>query len=188
VFHRRQESSAQVPDTRVVAESGVSFAWKTHSAITDWTAKVDYKAAIVLSLGGIVLGFFVTLSGHGRVLAGLHGWPLIVERIGLGISTIGVLLAGLVVAPRLGRRQAERSWKQNIVYFGHLRHWSPVDLSRELKSLDTDQQLGILATQLVETSKIAWRKHNLLQFSMLFLLLGIALVALSASFETVIGL
>ena len=32
------------------------FAWRTHSAITDWTAKVDVKASIVLALETAIMG------------------------------------------------------------------------------------------------------------------------------------
>lgn len=182
MFRKHQSRSEPAPDYQTVGESSISFAWRIHSAITDWTAKVDTKAAIVLSLGGVVLGFFVTLSGRGRVLAGLHGWSLALERIGLGISILGVLLASLVVAPRLNRRQARLAWRDNIVYFGHLRYWNAQDLANKLQSLNADQQINILATQLVATSKIAWRKHRLLQFSMLCLVGGASLVALATTF------
>lgn len=181
MFRRARRTSEHLAETKASVEPGISFAWKTHSAITDWTAKVDYKAAIVLSLGGVVLGFFVTLSGHGRVLANLHGAALIVEQIGLSACIIGVLLAGLVVAPRLNRRQTRTSWRENVVYFGHLRYWDPKDLAERLQSLDAGQQLVIMATQLVTTSKIAWRKHSTLQWSMALLLLGVVLVALSVA-------
>jgi MFS family permease len=162
-------------------ERGVTFAWNTHSAITDWTAKVDYKAAIVLSLGGILLGFFVSLSSKGRILDHLHAWRLVVERLGLGWSILGVLLAGFVVTPRLNRRLAKANWKENFVYFGHLRRWKPDKLKEKLRSLDADQELDVLAVQLVSTSKIAWYKHSLLQFAMACLLIGIVLVALSVA-------
>ncbi len=182
MFRKRQSPSKPAATDQTADESGITFAWRTHSAITDWTAKVDTKAAIVLSLGGLLLGFLVTLSGHGRILSGLHGWTLALERAGLSISILGVLLASLVVAPRLNRRQARSTWRENLVYFGHLRYWDPRDLADKLRSLNDDQQITILAAQLVATSKIAWRKHRLLQLSMLCLIAGTALVALAATF------
>lgn len=182
MFRKRPGQSQLVADSQAAGESGISFAWRTHSAITDWTAKVDTKAAIVLSLGGVVLGFFVTLSGRGRILSGLHGWSLVLERAGLSISIIGVLLASLVVAPRLNRRQAKAAWRENLIYFGHLRYWNPGDLADKLRSLDAEQQIAVLSIQLVATSKIAWRKHRLLQFSMLCLVVGTAIVASAVTF------
>jgi hypothetical protein len=181
MFRKRQDLNVPSSDAKRSGERGVTFAWNTHNAITDWTAKVDYKAAVVLSLGGILLGYFVALSSGDRVLAHLHGWRLVVERMGLGWSTLGVVLAGFVVAPRLNRRLTRANWRENFVYFGHLRHWRPGDLKEKLRSLDADQELDALAIQLVNTSKIAWYKHSLLQSAMACIAIGVALVALSAT-------
>jgi hypothetical protein len=181
VFHRNQSRKQSEHKVQEAGERGVTFAWTTHSAITDWTAKVDTKAAIVLSLGSVLLGFFVTLSGKGRILDDMHGWRLILERVGLGWSAIGVVLASLVVAPRLNRRLTRSSWRENFVYFGHLRYWEPTDLREKLRSLEVDQELSVLATQLVATSRIAWHKHRLLQGAMVSLILGTAVVVLSVA-------
>lgn len=170
--------SEPAPDTE---ERGVTFAWKAHTAITDWTAKVDSKAAIVLSAGGVLLGFLVTLSGNGRVLAHLTGSRLLVERTGLGSIGLGVFLAALVVAPRLNRHASKKDWQSNFVYFGHLRHWKPVDLKGRLKDLSLDQELEVLSAQLVATSEIAWSKHSKLQSGMWLLLGGVVLVVCSAA-------
>jgi Family of unknown function (DUF5706) len=167
---------------RVTEESlrtGVDFGWRTHSAITEWTAKVDSKASIVLSLGGVLLGFIVTLSTSNRLLTHLHSWHLVLERIGIAIISLGVLSAALVVAPRLDRRRAKKTWRDNFLYFGHLRHWNPKSLRDRLESLDSSAELDILATQLVVTSKIAWFKHSLLQFSVAEIVIGVGFVAVS---------
>lgn len=182
MFGRRRPSVAPTSaDETERPNRGVDFAWRTHGAITDWTAKVDTKAAIVLSLGGVLLGFFVTLSGSNRVLANLQGWRLAVEWVGLAMVAIAVLCAGLVVAPRLNRRQSKKIWREHIVYFGHLRHWDPKDLQRELNGLTAERELDVLSRQLVTTSKIAWYKHSLLQFSIAGLIIGVLLVTLSVA-------
>lgn len=180
MFRKRQDFGVSSAEPGQSIERSIKFAWNTHGAITDWTAKVDYKAAIVLSLGGVLLGFFVTLSNGSHLLAHIHGWQLTIERLGLGSSALGVLLAGFVVTPRLNRRITKDSWSQNYIYFGHLRYWRPADLKEKLRSLDADQELDVLATQLVATSKIAWYKHSLLQSSMVCLAIGVSLVAISA--------
>jgi hypothetical protein len=160
-------------------KSGIEFGWRTHSTITDWTAKVDSKASMVLSLGGVLLGFFVALSAAHRLFADLHGWRLAAERLGIGSVSLGVFLAALVVAPRLNRRQSKRIWRDHFVYFGHLRHWQPKDLKKRLENLDADKELEVLSLQLVATSKIAWFKHSLLQWAMFALLGGVLVVVVS---------
>lgn len=167
------------PESR---KAGVEFAWHAHSAITDWTAKVDSKASIVLSLGGAVLGFFVTLSASHRALAGLLGWRLLVERAGFLAVALSVFGAALVVAPRLNRRQSKQAWKQNFLYFGHLRHWKPEELKKRLEVLDGDQELNLLSQQLVATSKIAWFKHSLVQLSIWALVAGVIMVVLASAY------
>lgn len=176
---RRLRTSATSPTPEAENERGLDFAWRTHTAITDWTAKVDSKASIVLGLGGVLLGFCVTLSVRGRALSGLTGWRGITEALGLAIISLGVLLTALVVAPRLTRRAAKQEWRDNFLYFGHLRYWQAEDLKRQLQNLNLDDELSVLSKQLVSTSKIAWVKHARLQFSMGLLGIGTFLVALS---------
>ncbi|MBA3618020.1 MAG: hypothetical protein H0W56_00180 [Acidothermales bacterium] len=96
------------------------------------------------------------------------------------MTALGVLLAAFVVTPRLNRRRTKATWKDNFIYFGHLRHWQPADLRSKLKALDVDQELDLLATQLVSTAKIAWYKHSVLQFAMASLVLGVLLIVLAA--------
>ena len=162
------------------SSAGVDFGWRTHAAITDWTAKVDTKASIILSISGVLLGFCVTLSTNKRVLAGLEGWHLMVERIGLVGLASGVVLAGLVVMPRLNRRKSKKIWKKNFIYFGHLRHWEPEKLRKELAVLSVGKELDVLSEQLVSTSKIAWFKHSCLQLSIWSVLIGVVLIFVSA--------
>jgi len=179
MFKKKRIVNQIAPAPDKSGDRGVDFAWKTHSAISDWTAKVDSKAAITLSLGGVLLGFMITLSSEDRVLADILGWQLIVEYIGLGFTALGVLLAALVVMPRLNRSRTKATWKSNFIYFGHLRRWKSADLKSKLQALDAAQELELLATQLVSTSKIAWYKHSMLQFSIASLVLGVILVAMS---------
>ena len=59
-----------------------------------------------------------------------------------------------------------------MIYFGHLRHWKPADLAKQLKAKQAYEEQ--LAAQLVAMSKIAWKKHARLQWSVGFLILGAA--------------
>lgn len=167
-------------DAGVNESRGIEFAWRVHSATTDWTAKVDTKASIVLGFGGVLIGFLISLSAKGRVLGGLQGWQLLLERIGVGVIALGAILAAFVVLPRLGRRKTWKTWKSNLIYFGHLRHWSTSDLQAELLGLTEKREVEMLSNQLVATSQIAWRKHRLLQLSMVTIFIGVIIVMLAA--------
>jgi hypothetical protein len=74
--------------------------------------------------------------------------------------------------PQLNRREAKRDWRKGMIYFGHLRHWSPADLAKQLTRKQVYEEQ--LAAQLVAMSRIAWKKHARLQWSVGFLILGAA--------------
>lgn len=81
--------------------------------------------------------------------------------------------------PQLGRRKARRNWSTNMIYFGHLRRWNPDALATELSSEPpTTTQL---ARQLVEMSKIAWRKHAWLQWSLASLFVASVLLVIAGA-------
>jgi Family of unknown function (DUF5706) len=146
------------------------FAWRVHAALDSWTGKVDTKASIALAIESAVFGFVVTLTKRGEQFTGLDGSDLTLFRIGSGFLLLAILLSLLVVAPQLNRRESKRIWSSNMIYFGHLRRWDPVELA---KTLATQQPYGEqLARQLVTMAKIAWRKHACLQYSLACLVLG----------------
>jgi hypothetical protein len=149
------------------AATAAEFAWRTHNATTDWTAKVDAKASIVLALESAIVAAVITFSGRDRPLSALRGWPLGAYRLGMLSLAIAVVFAGLVVLPQLDRRNARTKWRSGVIYFGHLRRWQPTDLAEHLLALPARKQLDALSHQLVITSKIAWVKHSRLQWSML---------------------
>jgi hypothetical protein len=182
-FAKRWNNSAvdqTEPDPAVAA---VEFAWRTHTAITDWTAKVDAKASIVLALESAIVAAVITFSGKDRPLSALRGWPLGSYRVGILLMAIGIGLAGLVVLPRLNRRRARADWGTGAIYFGHLRRWQPDDLADHLLALPTRTQLEILSRQLVTMSKIAWAKHTGLQWSILAAALGTLLFAVAGRYR-----
>jgi hypothetical protein len=151
---------------------GLDFAWHVHSALDSWTGKVDSKASITLAIESATVGFVLTLSKKGQRLAGLEGASSVGYHVGLACLLIAVLFSLLVVVPQLRRRQARGEWRKGMVYFGHLRHWDPAELASALKAKQKYEDQ--LANQLVTMSKIAWRKHARLQWSIAFLVLGSA--------------
>jgi Family of unknown function (DUF5706) len=151
---------------------GLDFAWRVHAALDSWTGKVDVKASIALAIESAVFGFVVTLSSKGERFAALAGSRLDWYRIGLGFLLFSVLASLAVVLPQLNRWKSRRDWRGNMIYFGHLRHWDAQKLAKALKQdLPYEEQL---ARQLVSMSKIAWRKHAWLQWSLISLVIGSA--------------
>lgn len=152
------------------AMNGEEYAWRVHAALDSWTGKVDTKASIALAIEGAAFGFALSQSREGEALASLDGWHETLYYIGLGFVLLSIGCALLTVFPRLRRRASGRrsEWRKNTIYFGHLRHWDPAELARELEG-DNLPHGTQLATQLVSMAKVAWRKHAWLQGSLLSL-------------------
>ncbi|XVQ09854.1 Pycsar system effector family protein [Spirillospora sp. CA-255316] len=153
-------------------ESFEAYAWRVHGALHDWTAKVDAKASVILTLETAILGMVVVFARTGRRTVHLSGLELWWFGLGLGLLVGAILLAGAAVFPQLNRRDARRNWHRNYVYFGHLRRWTPEGLVAALEQGDGRRNRHVLSTQLIALSKIIWRKHVFLQYSMCLVVLG----------------
>lgn len=74
------------------------------------------------------------------------------------------------MVPRLRPRSVlEQEAGQSFIYFGHLQFWKPEDLKTALQQQDI---LPVLSHQLINMSKIAWRKHRFVQPAFLFAAIG----------------
>lgn len=167
-----------MPRTTSGIDDGVAEdrAWRIHSALTDWTGKVDAKATFCFALESAALVVIGNLTGEGRLFdtrqTYMQKWLF---AIGVSLLVAGIFCAALVVIPRTNRAAARRNWKDNIIYFGHLRMWDSLTLEQELRG---NSILSSLSTQLVAMSKIAWRKHIMVQRSLILGILGaVCLVA-----------
>jgi hypothetical protein len=148
------------------------FAWRIHQSLQDWTTKVDTKASIVMALETGLSSIILTFSGSVRFPNHPNGALLWAHHGGLVLLFVSIALAGAVVFPQIRHRASARSWQENYVYFGHIRHWQPTELAVELLSGRESRHLHALSTQLVTMSRVVWRKHVALQCSMLCALLG----------------
>lgn len=160
----------------VDTDRAINTAWSVHSALGDWTGRVDAKASIFLTVEAALLAAIINTSGHdGRLAEEALETRLesITYWVGISFICASILLAAGVVTPQLRRwasRKGGTEWKKNLVYFGHLRHWDPSDLKREL--LNQPEALESLSRQMVRMSRISWRKHSWAQFSMILATLG----------------
>ncbi len=152
----------------------IDTAWKIHAALVDWTGKVDTKASFALTLESAALVTVVTLSSTAKPLADLGGMALIAYRVGIALLGLGALCAASVVSPRLRSRAMKRESAENFIYFGHIKDWEPAALATALRQ---DDVLAVLSRQLVAMSRIAWRKHRQVQWSLISGVTGALIVA-----------
>lgn len=153
-------------------ESFEVYAWRVTQALHDWTAKVDTKASVILSLETAVLGLILVFAGAGKPLGHLTGSSVWAFRIGILVLVAAIVTASAAIFPQLNRREARRSWRQNYVYFGHLRRWDPAELIVALEEGSNYRNRFVLSTQMIALSKIIWRKHAFIQWSMSLVALG----------------
>jgi hypothetical protein len=160
------------------AHRGAETAWRIHAALLDWTGKVDTKAAFALTIESAALALTTTLSfGPQAVLGRLRSGSLTLLTTGTSLIALAILLAMLVVAPRMKGRQARHISRSDFIYFGHVRHWDPEHLAETLREVDP---LPALSRQLVVMSRVAWRKHRFMQLSLLAAAAGTVFIALAA--------
>jgi hypothetical protein len=146
-------------------------AWRVHTVQAEMTRSVDSKASIALAIETAVLAGVLSLASTGGLLADLAGPARLVLWAGVAILVAGVGAVGAVVRPRLRARAAGGD---DIVFFGHLRHWHEDDLVDELAG---PELTTVVSRQAIAIAQIAWTKHRLLQHSLTATAAGAALVA-----------
>ena len=151
------------------APANTDFAWKVHDNLGQGTGRADTKASIALAIEIAVLGFIISLSDGEKngPLANLQDWPLAFHVASIVVLCFSILMSLLTVIPQLRGRATHKEFRTNMIYFGHLRLWDPNDLANAL--VDEIPESQQLARQLVNMSKISWRKHIYLQWSLIAL-------------------
>ncbi|MEI4745895.1 MAG: Pycsar system effector family protein [Rhodococcus qingshengii] len=162
-----------------MATDPVDTAWKIHSALTDWTGKVDTKASFALTIESALLVGVVTLSSKDRIFNHLSGWAVFWYVLGIALLVLGVVCAAWVVRPRLRASNLVPEAQSNFIYFGHLRELTP-DVVQD--HLENTPILPVLSKQLVEMSKIAWIKHRMVQVSMTIAPFGVLALGICATY------
>ena len=155
-------------------------AWEIYHAHTEWVARVDTKASILLTLQGVALGVVVALTDTDKPLAWktLTEEPLRVVLFFLGIVLLAAAILGAlaVIVPQVGKRKSD-STPKDFIFFGHSRLWKAKDLEAALHG----SAVGQLAEQIVILGEIAWTKNKNAKWSAwLFVAGGAILCALVA--------
>lgn len=159
---RWQDRRKQATDTR--DKDALDTAWRIHSALVDWTGKVDAKASFCFTLQSGGLGVIVALSADNRMFGVLEGpWQSVSYTLASLSWVLGAACSMWVVIPRLRMRHVKEEWPENFVYFGHLKYWKAEQLAEKIRDAE---MVTVITTQMVNMSKIAWFKHILVKISM----------------------
>jgi Family of unknown function (DUF5706) len=163
------------PGRTPTAEEAVETAWHIHTALGEWTTRVDSKASFALTLEAAALAGVAGLTSNGGL--GVRAMPaslLVTFSVALLSILASALCAMMVVVPRMRGHHTAAESGDNFIYFGHLRHWSPGHLHTALTTRDP---LPMLSRQLVVMSHIAWRKHRWVELSFILSAVGATLLS-----------
>jgi Family of unknown function (DUF5706) len=155
------------PPTGDPLRDGLEFAWRIHDTVSDVSGRLDIKASIVLTVEtAAAAALFVAVGSEASGLADLRGFRLLVLTAAAALLLSAIILAALVITPRLHLRWARaRRGRDQIIYYGNLRQWEPGELSDHLVNLGAAGQLEVLSRQLVGYSRVVWRKRTLVEYS-----------------------
>lgn len=135
----------------------------------------------MLALQGAVLLAVVAGHGQGGPFRDLHGWRRVAELSGAALLLIATLVVAAAVMPLLGpARQHKKEYRNNLIYFGHLRHWDAEQLAQRLYALTDHEHERQLSRQLVRMAERNWMKHRLLQVGIVAALAGAMPMVLAA--------
>jgi hypothetical protein len=158
------------PEDASATDPAVETAWRIHGSIAAWTANVDQKASFALAIEAAILVAVAGFTKDGSLFGSLDDCAEIATfSVGVTLLIAAVISVGNVVKPRLRGRATSQEWPNHFIYFGHLRHWSPDELTNKLQNAEL---LPALAQQLVAMSDIAWKKHRGVQVSLWLALSG----------------
>jgi pycsar effector protein len=160
---------------RTGGSSPVEFAWRVHGALENWTAKVDMKASILLAFQG---GAFIFATTSREIVLGTADRrPLVTAALGVVLLVSSMAAAAAAILPALGSaRQHRLDRTREWIYFGHVRLWDATELAARLARLSERDEVQALSAQLVRMSRLNWRKHRLLQASVVLTVMSMVVM------------
>lgn len=158
-----------------VTDEAVDGAWKIFDAQSSWIERADVKGSIILALESAVIGFVMILSANNEVLAGLRGPRRAIDVVAVALLLLSALISLSAITPQLGRCRKTAD-NQGVIYFGHVRHWSPRDLGQVFR--DGRPTNDDVAEQVIILAEVSWRKHARLLCSIVSLAIGALLLTI----------
>ncbi len=171
--YRRHEESAPA-----------EFAWRVHAALEGWIAKVDVKASVLLAFQS---AFIFAATSREVVMVTTDRRSLLAAAAGIAMLVTAMALAATAILPALGSsRQHRADYANEWIYFGHVRLWESTELAARLSRLSELDEVLALSAQLVRMSRLNWRKHRLLQASVLLTLLAMLAMMVAVTLRAAI--
>jgi hypothetical protein len=158
--------------------SRLDFAWHCHAAQENWTARIDTKASILLTVN--LVGFAALLSTRSPSSGAfhvVHGWHRLGVDAGIVLVGLAALASVVVVVPLLGSRRPPVN--QDVIYFGHVRHRSPGTVARQIASLTAEERIDQVSRQLVVMARANWVKYRTFQLALLASIAGYVFASLA---------
>lgn len=171
VDRRRKELHEDIDRARKVnAPAVLAGAWAFVDRVSPEIARADAKAGfaapIQLAVLGAVAGGIAGIGGALQVVAG-------------ALLLAGVVLAVLVVLPWLPRRFPAGDGAADWLQFGAVGKMDPADLAKWLSSEISMADAACMRA--VRLSRIAYRKHQLICWSVLTGVAGVLTAAMAAA-------
>lgn len=161
-----------------MASDPLETAWKLQAGLADSTGKADTKASFALAIQSTALVLLGVLTSAGTSPGSpKHGISLALLWAGAVLLACGACCAAAAVSPNLRKERRGPQPDDDVLFFGHLRHWDPSELEAALKNKDL---LPNLSRQIVVMSEIAWTKHRRVQWSFALAAAGSAALGLAA--------
>jgi hypothetical protein len=161
------------------------FAWRVHAALEGWIAKVDMKASVLLAFQAGA--FIFAATSREVVVATADRRPLLAATTGMAMLVTAMALAATAILPVLGSSRRHRAdYANEWIYFGHVRLWESTELAARLSRLSELDEVLALSAQLVRMSRLNWRKHRLLQASVLLTLLAMLAMMVAVTLRAAI--
>jgi hypothetical protein len=165
--------------TKANSREGLDYARNLYKLILDWYKNADLKAQVLLTLDGVFLTFltgsiFTKPEEASRLFAAFTTpiWLLLVAMclclMGSIFSALSCLWSRLYLPPRIpsvlqkeGIRPSEGETypSQALGFFQFISHFQKDQFRERLKTLDHEEEMEILAFQLIEVSKNVTKKH-----------------------------
>ena len=142
----------------------LAYVRRLYDNVESWYTSADNKAQILLALDGVFLGFltstlFMDATRLASILS-LFGTETVVALAVLVIClSLSVFAALMCLRSRVKRETGLKAAPGTMFFFGHLSGLQPNDFLSQLRKVDAEYELDVLASQILLLSRTVRTKH-----------------------------